>query len=329
MTPQELMTAFPHYTFVVHEKKKGEPLEHGVIPMSVYIRYEIEKDMLYIDSRFITQEHLVEEAVIWRKSSAYCGTLLKRISAGTGYKAKPIYCLAFDLSYGEQGDTTSRIRKRKGRPLQVANTAKLTAKAKEVAPRLKSLNTRLMEWQKAYEHLALWDDLYEAIKEAKKFYEDSYSMLSQGRRKRIMPDPSPIKTIKKEIILPKHKIYSKGLDELIARDTDAIFKNIREFRTDEKGVTTLYEKEFRPILPREEWIARYEQGTTLDGKTVYKHLYVLVSVLKSGAYENEDIKDYKRDVRFVQMCQKQVGKSAHRCAFFDLTKKLDNEIIND
>jgi len=328
MTPQELMTAFPHYTFVVHEKKKGEPLEHGVIPMSVYIRYEIEKDMLYIDSRFITQEYLGEEAVIWKKTSAYCGTLLKRIEAGTGRRTKPIYCLAFDLTYGEQKeDVTSRIRKRKGRPLQVANTAKLINKAKEVAPRLKSLNTRLMEWQKAYEHLALWDDLYEAIKEAKKFYEDSYSMLSQGRRKRVMPDPSPIKTIKKEIILPKHKILCKGLDELISRDADAIWKNIREFRTDAKGVTTLHEKEFKPILPKEEWIARYEQGASLDGLEEYKHLYVLVSVLKSGAYDNEDIKDYKRDVRFVQMCQKQVGKSAHRCALFDLTKKLDNEII--
>jgi hypothetical protein len=73
-------------------------------------------------------------------------------------------------------------------------------------------------------------------------------------------------------------------------------------------------------------MGRYEQGEEKDGSATYKHLYIPVAILKSGAYENKDIFNFKNDFRFVHSCPKYIGMKMQRCALFDLTKKLDNEI---
>ena len=320
LMPQDLLTEFPSHVFTVYNKEKGQPIQHEGVPRHVYIRHEKDKGMIYVDSRFITQAHLVDEAVIWRSTSAYCGTLLKRISAGSGKKDKPCYCLVFDLSYGAMGDVTRRISKR-GVKLQVGRVAEYKAKAKVAAVKLQAVSTRVKTWEATYGHLPLWAELEETLKEAKRFYEDSYIMLSSGRRKKIMPEPSPIKTVKVEIKPTESLVRCEGLDELIQRDLAFIYRNIRNFITDEKGKVTMQEQEFKPLISREEWMGRYEQGEEKDGSATYKHLYIPVAILKSGAYENKDILNFKNDFRFVHSCPKYIGMKMQRCALFDLNRK--------
>ena len=63
LMPQDLLTEFPSHVFTVYAKEKGQPMQHEGVPRHVYIRYEKSKGVMYVDSRFITQAHLVEEAI--------------------------------------------------------------------------------------------------------------------------------------------------------------------------------------------------------------------------------------------------------------------------
>jgi hypothetical protein len=218
------------------------------------------------------------------------------------------------------GDVTRRISKR-GVKLQVGRVAEYKAKAKVAAVKLQAVSTRVKTWEATYGHLPLWAELEETLKEAKRFYEDSYIMLSSGRRKRILPEPSPIKTVKVEIKPTESLVRCEGLDELIRRDLAFIYRNIRNFITDEKGKVTMQEQEFKPLINRAEWMGRYEQGEEKDGSATYKHLYIPVAILKSGAYENKDILNFKNDFRFVHSCPKYIGMKMQRCALFDLNRK--------
>jgi hypothetical protein len=320
MKIQDLLTEFPSHVFTVYAKEKGQPIQHDGVPKYIYLRHEIDKGILYVDSRFITQAYLVEEAIAWRSTSAYCGTLLKRISAGSGKKDKPCYCLVFDLSYGKMGDATHRISKR-GARLQVARVAEYKVKAKVAAVKMQAVSTRIKTWEATYGHLPLWAELEATLKEAKRFYEDSYIMLSSGRRKKILPEPSPIKTVKVEIKPAESLVRCAGLDELIQRDARFIYRNVRSFIIDEQGKLTMQEQEFKPLIRKEEWMGRYEQGEEKDGSANYKHLYIPVAILKSGAYKHEDILNYKNDFRFAHSCPKYVGTKMQRCALFDLNRK--------
>lgn len=112
-------------------------------------------------------------------------------------------------------------------------------------------------------------------------------------------------------------IRCTGLDELITKDSEAIYKLIRKFVQDERGNFTLQEREYIPPMDKSEWIGRYEQGEDKDGENAYKHLYIPISIIKAGVYNN-DILGYKHDKRYLETCQKYIGFRGFRCAKFDL-----------
>lgn len=335
---EDLLSEFPNHVFKIHKKDKGKKQAHYGVPTFIYIRHEVEQQMLYIDTRFITQAGLVENLKEWRDLPSYQGAMLKRINSGSGKKIEPACnCAVFSLKpitatnpteAEEESNAISRhIRPRRGKKLVVNRVIGYNKKAAEAATSILALNKRIQGWEDKYGQLPLWKELKTTLKEAKKFYEDSYNMLSTGRRKRIMLEPSPIKTVKSRLKPDKPDIRYRcaGLDELMSKDISAIYKNIRKFVTDEKGNTTLQEKEYRPPIDKTEWVGRYEQGTERDGSMKYKHLYIPTNVLRSGAYESLDILQYKKDPRFVLTCQKYVGHRALHCALFDLTIKFEDK----
>ena len=324
--PDDLAKAFPNHLLEIHTKVRGEPQKHYEVPDTIYIRHEIEERMLYIDTKFITAIKLKGLAKQWRDLPSYRGSMLKRISSGIGRTAPAVNCMVFDL-INRSGtvdldieDTLKRIRKRRGKPLVSARKAKNKQQADKVQAHILTFAQQVNAWQETYGHLPLYEELKHYIKDAKSNYEQAYNMLSMGKRTRVRTAPSPVKTRKTAIHTAIAK-RCKGLDEIITKDSDAIYKNIRAFITDEKGQLVLDEREYIPPMDKTEWLGRYEQGEESSGLKAYKDLYIPVSVFKSGAYESDDILNYKRDPRFVKVCQKYIGHRGFSCAHFDLLIK--------
>jgi len=318
--PTELLREFPAHVLTIHKKYKGEMQKTHGIPENIYIRLEVEQKMLYIDTRFLTAAGLIASLIEWRKLPSYRGTLLKRMAAGTGKVEGAVNCAAFDLiPMSEQGagdvdDSLKRIRPRRGRPLTVHKRIRYQKQAGEVAGKLANFNDQVGNWREAYGHLPIYEELHKYIKDAKRTYEEAYNMLSVGRRSKVRAERRP-SAPKKAI----HIAYIRctGLDELITKDSEAIYKLIRKFVQDERGNFTLQEREYIPPMDKSEWIGRYEQGEDKDGENAYKHLYVPISIIKAGVYNN-DILGYKHDKRYLETCQKYIGFRGFRCAKFDL-----------
>ena len=83
----------------------------------------------------------------------------------------------------------------------------------------------------------------------------------------------------------------------------------------------LQKKTIKPEINPEDWVGRYEEDVQSDGTGQARQLFIPVAVLRSM----KELKDYKKDYRYVKKIHKIVGGRTKYCAVFNLLRTFRNE----
>ena len=304
--PVDLANLLGDYLLIVGED--GKPDQGTEVPKDIRIRYEPERDLLYIDRKIFNQLDLVEKLEEWRKRKQYCGVMVKRLGTGTGRTTPPLNVVVFDML--EDPDIRKDpIRTGHGKPLMIEKKRKREAVAKKATEKIFNLHERMSELRLEHGKHPLIKEMEEAIKEARRILEEANIISNRGPARPNAGRRKPIRITQAE------RVHIAALDDFVKENIGAMHRLLeRSIRVD--GRLKQERKERKPSLPESDWLGRYEEITNeKTGKTT-KTLYIPVSVLKAVS----ELCDFQKDYRFAGKKYRTIGRQSVYCAIFYLNR---------
>lgn len=286
----------------------GKPMPGTEVPDEIYVRYDTANELLYIDTRVFAWMDITDTLTGWRNDPQYCGSLKKRMSAGTGRTEPPQGTVCFDLS--ENPDNRDRpIRPRGGRPLKIERVRVRMNEVEKVNEKVLDFHRRIAELQSRYEDHPLLDEAVALMDEAKDVLKRAADLLVEGKRRGPDRRPRP-----KRGTAPTERIKLKALDGFLSTNIERVHRILKKTVV-ENGKPRWVEKQIRPKDDPASWVARYEDVAEM-GKAPYKQLFIPLALLKAyGGLEN-----YKADYRYVGKGYRRVGEATAYCVVFDMAR---------
>ena len=308
LRPEDLANTYGEYLLIIDGDEVAEGTE---LPETIYMRYEVAKELLFIDTRMFGWLELGDTLKKWRKTQQYCGPMVKRMASSTGRVINPRHVVVFDLSEKPE-ERTDPIRPRRGRPLKVEQERARSAVAAKAVENALSIHRRLSTLRETYRDHPLLSEVEDIVREAKRMLEEANRLATKGQKR------GPKKGFKRKPHVPQEeRIKLDALDGFLKDNIHAVHRILRRFVVT-GGKQKLEDKDLRPRIPATDWIGRYEEVSNQDNGYTTKTLYVPVSVLKSM----EELNTYEMDYRFVKKKYRRVGSVTAYCAVFDFGRNF-------
>lgn len=301
-TPLDLANALGEHLLVVGEN--GRPAPGSEVPDEIHARYDMAQQLLFINNKVIDKDLLAA----WRKEPFYCGSLQRRLGAGSGNTEKPLSVSCFDLSDNPSA-RTARIQRR-GKPLLVERVRERLAASEKMNTRVYEIHKRVAELKEQWADHPLLEEALAMLDEGKEALSLASKMLVEGKRR----GPDKHKRPKRSKTPPEEQIKLEALDTFLADNVQYIHRILRK-TVEEDGRPRWVEKDIRPEAPPERWVGRYEDVKDPERAPI-KQLFIPLALLKAmGGFE-----DHKKDYRYVGRFQKRIGAATAYCVAFDFTR---------
>lgn len=311
--PADLAMSYPEHVLQVTAEGKADP--EFPIPDEIYMRYEPDRELLYIDNTFIAALDLGKTLDTWKKTQQYCGPMVRRMATGTGRVEEPKNVAVFDLSENPR-DRVEPIKRGRGRPMSIEKVRAREEQAAKVAETMLDVRRTMNSLRTHYGDHLWFDEVERIYAMCRGMLEDAHKMLSKGRvltNKRTAiakPKKTPVSA----------RIHLEALDTFVSDYAHAVHRSLKRYTVHE-GKPELQQKIIRPKINPEDWVGRYEEDVQSDGTGLVKQLFIPVMVLRSM----EELYDYRKDYRFVRKAHKNVGDRVKFCAVFNLLRTFSNE----
>jgi len=307
LKPYDLVLAYPDNSLSISLENKTATMGED----EILIRFEEDRNLLFVDSRIARRYGLENTINTWRGTAQYAGPMQKRMLAGTGMPAPARNAICFDLSENP-GARQERIPTRRGKQLKIEKERARAVARKEIETASLRAYRRLQDEEIKTQDKEILEIVRDALKEAKDWYEKAYNMLSIGKRPR---NPDSYKRLRGSKLTPP-PVWCEGIDELIRKDTAGIHKLVDVYKTVNDKPKRI-KKEFVPDIDPSAWIGRYEEAMKIDGTGHFKQLFIPVSILNDDLYDKPTL-TYRLDPRYVKSLKKRVGDHTQQCALFNL-----------
>lgn len=314
--PLDLANALGEYLLIVDNATVAEGTQ---VPETTLVRYERDKQLLFIDSRVITWLGLEATMKVWRKSEQYAGVQPKRLTSNSGRTEKPANALCFDLLENPR-ERVDPIRPRRGRPLKAERTKIRLATLDAVNHDAVNILREIAAIKRDYP-----DDrrIENVLDKAKAILDNATDLLAKGRAPQSKKRKARVKTENIKIV-KEQRIRVVALDETLKEAMPKIHRVMkRSIMVD--GRPKWEEKEIRPDGDPDTWIGKYEDITTDKGVRT-KLLYLPVGFLKAMS---ELRRDYMRDFRYVRKIPKHMNYGTVYVAVFDMDRKENVDTTED
>jgi hypothetical protein len=306
--PSDLAMAYPEHVLQVNAEGKADP--EFPIPDKIYMRYEPDRELLYIDTMFITAAGLDETLSVWKKSQQYCGPMSRRMATGTGRIEEPKNVAVFDLSENPR-DRVEPIKRGRGRPLTIEKIRAREAQAAKVAETMIDIRRTMNSLRTHYGDHLWFDEVERIYALSRGMLEDAHKMLSKGRA--LTNKRTAVAKPKKMPV--SERIHLEAIDAFMTDYAYAVHRTLKRYNLRD-GKPELQQKVIRPKINPEDWVGRYEEDVQSDGTGQVRQLFIPVAVLKSM----KELHDYKKDYRYSRKAHKLVGDRTKYCAVFNLLR---------
>ena len=297
--PADLANAYSDYMLITHDKK---PLEGTLVPEDIYIRYEQDNELLFIDVRMFAWIHEKETLKAWRRLQQYCGPVQKRLASGSGKSVPPVWTVCFDTA------ETPRERqpsiKRKGRPLLASPPRHKAEVSAKLALSMTAIMDKLRALETQYRNHPMLAEIKPLLVGAKENLAEANLALGKKKtpgRPRKMPVPKD------------ERVHLGALDRFIRDSAPSMHRILKRWVVVD-GKQKWQDKDMRPRIDGADWLGRYEEITNAVTGHTKKMLYIPVAVL-NGVPE---LKDYAKEERYVGKTSKHIGGITCYCAKFNL-----------
>ena len=311
VNPKDLMLAFPEHTLSISMKNEVATAGED----EILIRYEEDRELLFVDTRIGGLYDLKNALITWRASMQYAGPMQKRMLSGLKVKEgednSPKHVAVYDLSASPQ-TRPDPIAPRRGKQLKIEKERARTKVKQEIESASVKAHRLLQDAERSAQDKEVLQVVRAAIKESKEWYNKAYNMLSIGKRPRSKDTQQRLRRLK----FAAPRVWCEGIDELIKVDNAGIHKLIDVYKNVE-GKPKRIRKEIVPEVHSSMWVGRYEEYMRSDGTGHFRQLYIPVSILNSDLY-SKPTAAYRMDPRFVKATKKSIGGKTIQCALFDL-----------
>ena len=311
--PVDLAMAYPEHVLQVTADNKADT--EFPIPDRIYMRYEPARELLYIDTMFIAAAGLDETLRVWKKTQQYCGPMNRRLATGTGRIEEPKNVVVFDLSENPR-DRVEPIKRGRGRPMSIEKIRAREAQAEKVAEKMLDIRRTVYTLRMHYGDHTWFDEVESIYAQCREMLEDAHKMLSKGR---VLTNKPPAVARARKIPVSE-RIHCEAIDAFMTDYASAVHRSLKRY-TLRDGVPELQKKTIKPEISPEDWVGRYEEDVQSDGTGQVRQLFIPVAVLRSM----KELKDYKKDYRYVKKIHKIVGGRTKYCAVFNLLRAFRNE----